>query len=47
MAEITDLHPQVDIQPLFSGEDLAVLCMLFARPEEADGIRLEQELKRN
>lgn len=40
--ETTGPCPQVNIQPTFPGEDLAVSCRLFARPEEADGVRLEQ-----
>lgn len=38
MVETTGLHPQLDTQPLFPGEDLAMPCMPFARPEEADGV---------
>lgn len=45
--ETAGLHPQVDIQSPFPGEDFAVPCTLFARPEEADGVGLEQETERN
>lgn len=40
--ETTGPHPQVNIQPTFPGEDLAVSRRQFARPEEADGVGLEQ-----
>lgn len=42
IVETTSPHPQVNIQPTLPGEDLAVSCRLFARPEEADGVGLEQ-----
>lgn len=32
----------MNIQSTFPGEDLAVSCRLFARPEEADGVGMEQ-----
>lgn len=47
MVETTGLHPQLDVQPLFPDEDFAVPCIQFARPEEADGVGLEQESKQN
>lgn len=47
MVETSGPHPEVDIQSPFLGEDLAVPRRLFARPEEADGVGLEQEPERN